>query len=639
MVAFMTPDSQNQLLQLILGEQSPMLKLLPEFKPRQAQIVLAEAVLACLEGEKSPLVAQVGTGTGKTLAYLVPALLSGLKIIISTGSKTLQDQVSDKEMPLLKHTLAPDLRWAILKGRANYLCLRRLATFQQQARLSAAGQLLEKFCQTTPDGDLDQIRSNLSLEVIEEITTSSEQCQFSRCPQREQCFMLEARRKAAEADIVVVNHHLFMADLALKAGGYGHLLPRWQGVVFDEAHMLPEIATQAFAVQVSQQRVAALLRDVARAEAEHINPDTLGACRQCSDTLFTQLGHMAGLGNALALNESHLKKLAPLLQKLEQSLDTLAHSLDDGERDQSLAEQIKKLQLDLQTLPNPLAGHSVAWARTKGASPAMLLSPVEVGPFLQQSLYAHEQRLIFTSATLAPLHDLTSFMERMGLDSQVCVSLSLPSPFDLTQQARLYVPRNLPDPLNENFIKRIALELEKLLTITRGRAFVLFTSHRNLQAVAEILQNKLPFALLVQGQAPKLTILKQFVQQSPAVLLATASFWQGVDIPGPDLSAVIIDKLPFAPPDDPLLKARCALIEENGGNGFMHILVPEAILSLKQGLGRLIRGPQDYGLLAVLDSRIWRKGYGRQFLKSLEPVPVIDALEEVEKFFQRQSKL
>jgi ATP-dependent DNA helicase DinG len=426
--------------------------------------------------------------------------------------------------------------------------------------------------------------------------------------------------------------------LALKAGGYGHLLPRWQGVVFDEAHMLPEIATQAFAVQVSQQRIASLLRDVARhsAETSHIGPELLGVCRQCGDKLFAKLGHMAGLSNALALNEGHLKKLAPLLHELEQSLDALAHSFDDSELDQSLAEQVRKLQLDLQILPNPTTGHSVAWARTRGTSPAILLSPVEVGPFLQQALYAHEQRLVFTSATLAPLHDLTSFMKRMGLDPQTCVSLSLPSPFDLKRQARLYVPRNLPDPLDENFTKRIALELEKLLTITQGRAFVLFTSHRNLQAVAEILQDKLPFTLLVQGQAPKLTILKQFVQQSPAVLLATASFWQGVDIPGPDLSAVIVDKLPFAPPDDPLLQARCALLEENGGNSFMHILVPEAILSLKQGLGRLIRGPQDYGLLAVLDSRIWRKGYGKQFLKSLEPAPVIDTLAEVEEFFKQQ---
>ncbi len=617
-----------------MGQASPLAGLLPGFKPRAAQLELARAVGEALSANGG-LVAQVGTGTGKTLGYLIPALLSGQKTVISTGSKTLQDQINDKELPLLQSALAPHLRWAVLKGRSNYLCTRKLEKFLRAPGLNLPGSmagLLQEFWRTSPDGDLDPLLAKLTPEIVEEITSNSEQCQGSRCLKREQCFLLEARRKAAEADMVVVNHHLFLADLALRAANHGQLLPRWQAAIFDEAHMLPEIATQAFGVQVSMQRINTLLKDIGKEAARPgLLLDALGTARKASDKLFAKLNRLLGPTSGQGLSPEHLAKLAPLMEALESTLLILIDILEQ-EPEQSLGERLGLLLVDLQTLPNPLSGRSVAWARTRGSSPALLLSPVEVASHLQQTLYAQQGSLVFTSATLAPVDDLHPYLERMGLDPET-TTLSLPSPFDLASQTCLYVPRHLPDPNQEQFTLRLADELRKLLMLSGGRAFVLFTSHRNLEQVAKELEKELPFTLLVQGRAGKLALLKQFVEKTPAVLLATASFWQGVDIPGPSLSAVIVDKLPFAPPDDPLVAARCALMEENGGSGFAHILLPEAILALKQGLGRLIRGPDDKGLLAVLDGRIWRKSYGKRFLKALAPLPITDKLEDVEQFF------
>lgn len=629
-------NNQAELLQLALGSASPLAEYLPGFQSRATQLELAQAVYGTLAGEGA-LVAQVGTGTGKTLGYLVPLLLSGCKGIISTGSKTLQDQLNDKELPLLKKSLAPELRWALLKGRNNYLCMRKLENFLRAPGLALAGSLsqrLHDFYQHSPDGDLDSIRNSLSPEVMEEITSNSEQCQGSRCLKREQCFLFEARRRAMEADVVVVNHHLFMADLALKAEGHGRLLPRWQAAIFDEAHMLPDIATQAFGVQVGIQRINMLLRDIGKdASSPTMLIELLAASRKASEKLFALLSRMLGPTSGVGLNQGHLRQLAPLLQGLDKSLENLCAHLS-SEQDQALAERVSLLQTDLQALPNPLEGRSIVWARTRGSAPAIILSPVEVASHLQATLYSRQGSLVFTSATLAPMDDLTPYMERVGLDSESTAALSLPSPFDLVKQARLYVPRNMPDPADKAFIASLVEQLHSLLSFSQGRAFVLFTSHRNLDAVAQRLQDKTPYTLLVQGQVGRLSLLKQFVEQSPAVLLATASFWQGVDIPGPHLSTVIVDKLPFAPPDDPLISARCSLLEQNGGNGFAHLLVPEAILSLKQGLGRLIRGPEDKGVLAVLDSRVWRKSYGKRFLKALAPMPITDNLDDVENFFK-----
>lgn len=614
---------------------------LPGFAPRPGQVEMAHLVAKALRQEV-PLLVEAGTGTGKTLAYLIPGLLSGLKLVVSTGTRTLQDQISHKELPLLKRTVAPHLKWAVLKGRTNYLCRRRYLGFARQPELSlpkaeAGTTRLAAWLEETASGDLDEVRGrSLPEALLAEVTANSEQCLGGRCPQRDECFLMEARRRAAAADVVVVNHHLFLADLVLKAGGHGEALPRYQAVIFDEAHLLPEVATQAFGASVSQRRLSVLLRDLLR-EAPR-KPEIAQAANICEATgkrFFARLRRLLGPGGRAALTPKQLTGLTPAVEEFSKALDGLAAALpSDGESGEALASRAQALGHDLAAAAQPVAGHSVAWVQGVRGGVALHLSPVEVGPHLEAALYEHMGRLIFTSATLAPLGDLEPLRQRLGLPSETRTRV-VASPFDPASQALLYIPKQMPEPSQAGFPRAVAQQVEELLARSRGRAFVLFTSHRNLEAVSGILDGKLPFPCLVQGQAPRLELLKRFVAESPSVLFATASFWQGVDVPGAALSAVIVDKLPFAPPDDPLIAARCQRLEEDGQSGFAHLLLPEAILSLKQGLGRLLRTPEDRGLLAVLDVRLLSKGYGKRFLKALEPVPLTHDLKEVARFFDQ----
>lgn len=621
-----------------LDAASPLAESLAGFRPRAGQKEMAVAVERTLR-QQVPLLAEAATGTGKTLAYLIPVVLSELKTVVSTGTRTLQDQISQKELPLLKEAMAPSLSWAVLKGRANYLCLRRFADFSGQPDLAlegAAGGLavLTSWAEDTADGDLDQIRGQgLNGSLIAEVTANSEQCLGSRCPKRDKCFLMEARRRAAEADVVVVNHHLFLADLQLRAQGHGEALPRYQAVIFDEAHLMAEVATQVFGVSVSQRRLAVLLRDLAREVKP--KPEARAAAARCEAAgarLFKSVRDLAGEPGSLGLTPTHFKRLAPAGRELAQALEELAAALGLGEEEEVLAGRAQTLAYDLEAVARPEPGQNVAWAQASKTGAALNLSPVEVGPHLDAALYQDMGRLVFTSATLAVGGELDLARERLGLPYE-SGKLVVPTPFDPACQALLYVPAKMPLPTANGFAQAVAEEVEKLLGLTGGRAFVLFTTHRNLEAVSGILNGRLPFPCLVQGQAPRMKLLEQFVEQSPSVLFATASFWQGVDVPGPALSAVIVDKLPFAPPDDPLVAARMEHMEKDGKSGFAHLMVPEAILTLKQGLGRLLRTPEDRGLLAVLDVRLNTKSYGKRFLKALEPVPLTRDVGEVARFF------
>jgi ATP-dependent DNA helicase DinG len=635
------PEAERRRVEFWLGEKSPLASLVKGFAVRPGQMDMSLAVAACLRREV-PLLVEAGTGTGKTLAYLVPALLSGLKVVVSTGTRTLQDQIGGKEMPLLKKELAPQMRWAVLKGRSNYLCRRRHQAFARQPDLGLPGAAsalarIKSWVGRTRSGDLDEIRGlGLPEAVLAEVTANAEQCLGGRCPEREECFLMEARRAAAEADLILVNHHLFLADLALKASGHGEALPRYQAVVFDEAHLVADVATQVFGVSVSQQRLHTLLRDTAR---EAPQPGRLaaplGACRAAGDKLFAALARLLGPASSAGLTSEALEGLAGPAGALSQALEGLTAALGAGEVEEALSARAAALVADIAAVARPVPGRTVAWAQGRGAGLALNLSPVEVGPHLERALYAQEGRLVFTSATLAPLGDLEPLRQRLGLPGETA-KLVVASPFDQASQAILYVPRHLPQPQDSRFAQAVAEEVIELLTLSGGRAFVLFTTHRNLEQVAGLLAGRLPFPLLVQGQGPRMGLLQRFVAESPSVLLATASFWQGVDVPGPALSAVIIDKLPFAPPDDPLVAARVQRLEEDGLSGFAHLMLPEAILSLKQGLGRLLRTPTDRGLLAVLDVRLHTKNYGRRFLKALAPVPVTQDRQDVAKFFAAQ---
>ena len=637
-----TPNDA-MMAQLMLGPDSPLSQLISGFAPRPGQIEMAETVAKALR-QQVPLVVEAGTGTGKTLAYLAPAAASGLKVVVSTGTRTLQDQVQGKELPLLRQALAPDLTWAVLKGRTNYLCRRRYLGLAAQPDLSLPGlkgalSFLEEWLENTPGGDLDEVRGQgLKPSLAAEVSANSEQCLGGRCPMRQDCFLMEARRRAAEAQIVVVNHHLFLADLVLRAGGHGEALPRYQAAIFDEAHILPEVATQAFGVGLSQQRLSLLLRDLLREIPGKADAAQAAArVETAGKSFFNKLRRLLGPGGRVTLNHAQLEALSPAGEELQGALDALAKSLPaSDETSEALAQRAQALALDLEAAAQPVAGHSVAWAEARGGA-SLHLSPVEVGPHLQEALYAHQGRLVFTSATLAATDDLEPFCRRMGLPPDTRKKI-VDSPFDPASQALLYVPRKMPDPGSGQFPGAVAQQVVQLLEHSRGRAFVLFTSHRNLDAVSRLLEGRLPYPMLVQGQAPRLELLKSFVKESPSVLLATASFWQGVDVPGAALSAVIVDKLPFAPPDDPLVAARCQRLEEEGKSGFAHLLVPEAILSLKQGLGRLLRTPTDRGLLAVLDVRLVSKGYGKRFLKALAPVPLTHNLAEVAAFFAQETQ-
>ncbi|MBU1274400.1 MAG: ATP-dependent DNA helicase [Proteobacteria bacterium] len=638
-----TPDDA-MMAQLMLGPDSPLARFIDGFAPRTGQIEMAAAVSQALR-QQVPLVVEAGTGTGKTLAYLAPAAASGLKVVVSTGTRTLQDQVQGKELPLLRQALAPELTWAVLKGRTNYLCRRRFLGLSAQPDLSLPGlsgalSFLEDWLESTSSGDLDEVRGQgLPAALAGEISSNSEQCLGGRCPLRQDCFLMEARRRASEARIVVVNHHLFLADLVLRAGGHGEALPRYQAVIFDEAHILPEVATQSFGVSLGQQRLSLFLRDLLReAPGQAQSAQAAGRVEAAGKRLFGQLRRLLGPGGRISLSPEQLEDLSPASGELQAALDALAQSLPgNDEVSEALAGRAQALALDLQAAARPVPGHSVAWAESRGGA-SLHLSPVEVGPHLQEALYALQSRLVFTSATLAATDDLEPFCRRLGLPGETRRKI-VASPFDPASQALLYVPRHMPGPASSQFPGAVAQQVAELLGHSRGRAFVLFTSHRNLETVSGLLDGHLPYPMLVQGQAPRLELLRRFVAESPCVLLATASFWQGVDVPGPALSAVIVDKLPFAPPDDPLVAARCQrLEEEEGKSGFAHLLVPEAILSLKQGLGRLLRTPTDRGLLAVLDARLVSKGYGRRFLKALEPVPLTHDLDQVARFFAAEGQ-
>jgi len=624
----------------ILGPNGPLTTALEGFAPRQGQLAMAQAVAQALT-EQTPLVVEAGTGTGKTLAYLAPVVASGLKTVVSTGVKTLQDQVAHKELPLLGRVVAPGLRWAVLKGRGNYLCPRRYLAFAAQPDLGLPGALsglaaLESWRRQSRSGDLDEVRGQAVGEaLLAEITANAEQCLGGRCEHREDCPLMEARRRAAEADIVVVNHHLFLADLRLKAEGRGEALPRYQAVIFDEAHMLPEVATVIFGVGVSERRLSVLLKDMTR----EVGPDqrvdqAARAAEQDGQEFFGALRALAGPSGHRGLGPDELARIAPLAGALGATLDELAQAVgrQEGEEAKTIAARAGAVAMDLQAAVAPAPGHTVAWVERRGRGVAVNLSPVEVGPHLEHALYQEIGRLVFTSATMAAGDDLGPMIRRLGLPDEAR-RLIVDSPFDQARQSILYVPRRMPPPADPAFAVAVAGQLRDILRLSRGRAFVLFTSHRNMEEVSAMLTPELEYACLVQGQAPRLELLRRFVELSPSVLFATASFWQGVDVPGPALSAVIVDKLPFAPPDDPLVAARMALLESRGHNGFAHLMVPEAILSLKQGLGRLLRTPHDRGVLAVLDNRLLTKPYGRRFLKALAPAPLTSDLADVARFF------
>jgi ATP-dependent DNA helicase DinG len=630
----MTPRSATDYRD-VFGADGALARLLPGYACRPEQAAMAAAVGRALAlGE--PLIVEAGTGTGKTFAYLVPALLSGRSVIISTGTRTLQDQLFRRDVPALARALGLPVKMALLKGRANYLCRHRLELATQQRTLfrgeRGVGRLLARITRwaaITKSGDLSELTDLPEQSAAwPMITSTRENCLGQECPQFARCHVFEARRAAQAAEIVVVNHHLLLADLALKEEGFGDLLPSAEAVILDEAHQVPDIAAQFFGQSWSVRQAQHLLRDASAelAAAGVRSPaaaQALAAVEAHLDELRALLGGGAGRYEWGALPDAYLDALAPL----EASLRTVAGELEGlgaGAGSATCARRAAALAAGLAALVAMPEESGIRWVEASAGGMTLQFTPFEIADRLRGYIDARPCAWIFTSATLAIGEDFAHFAGRIGLGE--ARTLRIDSPFDYRTQARIYLPRAMPDPQHPTFAQRFIDACAPLIEASGGRAFLLYTSYRALAEGVRALETRFPhppFPVLVQGQAPREALLNRFRELGNAVLLATGSFWEGVDVKGEALSIVAIDKLPFAAPDDPLLKARLEGIRRRGGNPFLEYQLPQAVLALKQGVGRLIRDSEDFGVIVLGDPRLVTKPYGRVFLNSLPPSPLI----------------
>jgi len=615
---------------------------LPGFSPREGQRRMAEAVAGALES-RSMLLVEAGTGTGKTYAYLAPVLDAGLKVVVSTGTKTLQDQLFRRDLPALSGALGRPVHVALLKGRSNYLCRHRLALALEEGSgpPRESGQLakVRDWSTVTTRGEIAEVAGiPEDAPLWGRVTSNADNCLGQECPEFQRCHVVKARREALKADVVVVNHHLLLADLALKDDGFGELLPGADAVVVDEAHQLPEIAARFFAVGVGTRQAIGLASD-ARAEAVKA-----GAWQAETETAVDALeraaretaASMSGVGNRLpwaALPQEAESRLAALQEAAEELADTCEALGEAGPGMDAVERRARAMAGRVAAILAGGEGCELRWAETHRRSASFHGAPLDAGRALAAQLAGQACGWVFTSATLAVGDDFGAFMDRLGLEE--AETLKLDSPFDFAARTRLYLPRGLPQPSDPDYTRRVVETALPLLEASGGRAFLLFTSHRALQAAAGMLRPRaeaLGFPVLVQGDEPRARLLAEFRRLGNAVLLGTQSFWEGVDVKGPALSVVLIDKLPFAAPDDPLLKARLEAAREDGRDPFRDVQLPQAVLGLKQGIGRLIRDFDDAGLAVVCDPRLLGKGYGRVFLASLPPMPVVQREDEAVAF-------
>jgi ATP-dependent DNA helicase DinG len=629
-----TPDFDT-----ILGADGPLSGVLHGFKARPAQQQMAARIHTALRARELLLV-EAGTGTGKTYAYLIPALLSGLRILISTGTRTLQDQLFHRDLPLLSAALGRPARVTLLKGRSNYLCRARFADIGRQEELLTAStdpllSRLREWSLATRSGDLAEVPELADAHPLRPyISSTRENCVGLRCSEFSRCHVVEARREAMEADIVVVNHHLLLADLALKEDGFGDLLPSVDAVILDEAHQLPDLASEFFGIGVSSRQLEILVAEIKRAVSLKGAPQPVAATltAELERVLSKAHGLLGRAERSLGWEElrdetrSQIGALRPALSNLAAQLDANGVSADLQQcatRAHGFAAalgQIVEDPDDVSEADGPVAGARTVSTHLRGFT--LRLLPYEIADRFRGLVRQAHSAWIFTSATLAVGEDFSHFAGRLGLDD--AATLRFDSPFDYASQALLYLPPEMPEPSEPQFGDAVIEIARPLIQRARGGAFLLFTSHRALRAAAERLGAQLPpeQPLLVQGTAPREQLLRQFRASGRAVLLGTASFWEGVDVQGPALRLVIIDKLPFASPEDPVVRARIEFLNSQGMNAFWAYQLPEAVLALKQGVGRLIRSEADHGVVVICDPRMTRRAYGRIFRSSLPPMSV-----------------
>ena len=621
-------------------------RAVPSFRARPQQLEMAHRIATALK-EHRVLVAEAGTGTGKTFAYLVPALLSGGKVIVSTGTKTLQDQLFKRDLPTVRAALGVPVTIALLKGRANYVCPYHLERNARDGRFQTAQdaadlRAIERFARITQSGDKAECT-----EVGEDspawlaATSTRDNCLGQECPKVKECFVLAARRAAMDADVVVVNHHLFFADLVLREEGISELLPACNTVIFDEAHQLPETARMFFGETLSSAQLVELARD-ARLElraAGGASPELDGLATRLEKTardLRLAFGEPAA---RLAWSQAlRLPEFADLLERLNGSLKSLEEALAaQAGRSEGIDSCARRAAAALHTLIRMREGDvasEVRWVEVFQHALQLHVTPLSSAELFRKQMSDHPRAWIFTSATLAVGEDFGHFTRELGVPQAETRRWS--SPFDFERQALLYLPKGLPpEPNDAAFTEAVIEAALPVLRASEGRAFLLFTTLRALRRAHELLRDRLPFPLLVQGTGSRSELLARFRSLGNAVLLGSQSFWEGVDVRGEALSLVIIDKLPFAPPDDPVLAARIEGMRAQGGNPFTGLQLPQAVLQLKQGAGRLIRDEADRGVLMLCDPRLLSKPYGRRILNSLPPMKLTRRLDEVESFFAR----
>lgn len=635
----------------VFAETGPLARALTDYKPRTQQIEMAQAIATAMETQQV-LIAEAGTGTGKTFAYLVPALLLGGKVIISTGTKTLQDQLFDRDIPLVRNALKVPVKIALLKGRANYVCHYYLERAQHEGRFMSRHDVhslheIVAFAKRTNTGDKAELSSVSETSAVwSQVTSTRDNCLGQDCAFHRDCFVLKARKAALDADIVVVNHHLFFADVMLRDEGAGELLPACNTVIFDEAHQLPEVATLFFGESVSTAQLLELARDT-RVEALAAAKD-FEALPQAADDLekvtrdlrliFPPVsGAISRLqATALRQHKEFLPGLAQLLETIETFNEILGTQAERAEGLQNCYNRALEIAARLARWRDETDTNQVRWAELYSQSVQLHAAPLEIAEIFQRQLASHPKAWIFTSATLAVRNDFKHYQNEMGL--REAVTHAWGSPFAFEEQALLYVPPDMPEPNSSEYTEAVVMAALPVIKAAGGCTFLLFTSLRAMNEARDRLQQlfveqNLTYPVLVQGDKPKAELLSRFRELGNAVLIGSHSFWEGVDVKGEALSVVVIDRLPFSPPDDPVVAARIEALNKQGRSAFMEYQLPEAIITLKQGAGRLIRDETDRGVLVICDPRLISKGYGRRIWQSLPPMKRTRNLTEVERFF------
>jgi ATP-dependent DNA helicase DinG len=647
----------------IFGEGGLIARSHGAYEHRDGQIKMAEAVMRAFE-KKRHLVVEAGTGTGKTLAYLVPAIAAAVgknrRVVISTGTKNLQEQLMEKDIPFLQRIMPKKFSAAYMKGRSNYACLHRIYKAEDQPFLEGLHEIdyfeeIRHWSRESTTGDRAELK-NLpdNLSFWNRINARSEICLGQKCPDFEPCFITRMRARAEDADIVIVNHHLFFADLAVRGNQYGRVIPDYGAVIFDEAHLIEDIAADYFGLQVSSFQIEEMIRDtdtlpiddgIVTSALTKISARVIGHAEQFWHRFAQGRGSEGrfplgtdnfyhrdreGERRPTALGEAY-RSLDDSLGRLESELDIFSEEIPEVE---SVVGRIRRTRDDLKFIIDQTDRNFVYWLERRGRGVFLQATPVDVSELLNKKLFDKVETVVLTSATLSSNGSFNFVRDRLGLDRSKTDTLLAPSAFDYEKQAIVYLPKGMPDPRSPEFAQLAAGEIVKLLQVTRGHAFVLCTSNASMNTLFGLVSSRIGYPCFIQGSMSKTGLLDRFRATPNAVLFATNSFWQGVDVRGDQLSCVIIDKLPFAVPTDPIVAARTKFIDENGGRSFSEYSVPQAVITLKQGIGRLIRSRTDRGVIAILDSRLRTKSYGRDFLSSLPQTRVTSELSDVASMFQ-----